>query len=137
MSEYLTRIEPYEGRIDEVHTVGGLHPDWDVEYYELFSASKKSFPHIHIKSLSAVEVKHIAEMSGLPTRELLKRLQSAGLDSLPGGGAEILDDAVETLSVLVRNPVRSILPYTVMPIQLVCPRIVPCYLVRLRPFDSA
>ena len=98
VSEYLTRIEPYEGRIDEVHTVGGLHPDWDVEYYEeLFSASKKSFPHIHIKSLSAVEVKHIAEMSGLPTRELLKRLQSAGLDSLPGGGAEILDDAVRNI----------------------------------------
>ena len=96
--EYLSRIQPYEGRIDEVHTVGGLHPDWDVEYYEaLFSASKETYPHIHIKSLSAVEVKHIAEMSGLPTRELLKRLQSAGLDSLPGGGAEILDDDVRNV----------------------------------------
>ena len=98
ISEYLSRIEPFEGRIDEVHTVGGLHPEWDVEYYEeLFSASKKLYPHIHIKSLSAVEVKHIAEMSGLSTRELLKRLQSAGLDSLPGGGAEILDDAVRNV----------------------------------------
>ena len=98
ISEYLSRIEPFEGRIDEVHTVGGLHPEWDVEYYEeLFSASKQLYPHIHIKSLSAVEVKHIAEMSGLSTRELLKRLQSAGLDSLPGGGAEILDDAVRNV----------------------------------------
>ena len=96
--EYLSRIQPYEGRIDEVHTVGGLHPDWDVEYYEaLFSASKETYPHIHIKSLSAVEVKHIAEMSGLPTRELIKRLQRAGLDSLPGGGAEILDDNVRNV----------------------------------------
>lgn len=95
VEEYLARIDPYQNRIDEVHTVGGLHPEWDVEYYEkLFSCSKEKFPHIHIKSLSAVEVKHIAEMSGLSTRALLKRLQNAGLDSLPGGGAEILDDAV-------------------------------------------
>ena len=98
VEEYLERIIPYENRIDEVHTVGGLHPDWDVEYYEeLYLASKQQFPHIHIKSLSAVEVKHIAEMSGLSPRHLLKRLQKAGLDSLPGGGAEILDDAVRNI----------------------------------------
>jgi len=98
VSEYLNRIQPYEGRIDEVHTVGGLHPEWDVEYYEkLFTASKEHYPHIHIKSLSAVEVKHIAEMSGLSTRDLLSRLQKAGLDSLPGGGAEILDDSVRNI----------------------------------------
>ena len=113
-------------------------PDWDVEYYEeLFSASKKSFPHIHIKSLSAVEVKHIAEMSGLPTRELLKRLKALASIHCPVVVLKFWMMPFETLSVLVRNPVRSILPYTVMPIQLVCLRIVPCYLVRLRPLDSA
>lgn len=98
IAEYLERIEPHEGHIDEVHTVGGLHPEWDVEFYEdLFSASKERYPHIHIKSLSAVEVKHIAEMSGLSPRSLLQRLQLSGLDSLPGGGAEILDDKVRNI----------------------------------------
>ena len=98
IAEYLSRIEPYQNSIDEVHTVGGLHPEWDVEYYEeLFSACKTRFPHIHIKSLSAVEVKHIAEMSGLSPRDLLIRLQQSGLDSLPGGGAEILDDDVRDI----------------------------------------
>ena len=95
VEEFLDRIRPYEAMIDEVHTVGGLHPEWDVAYYEsLFSAVKSEFPDIHIKSLSAVEVKHIAEVSGISPRALLSRLKLSGLDSLPGGGAEILDDAV-------------------------------------------
>ena len=95
VEEFLGRIRPYEAVIDEVHTVGGLHPDWDVTYYEsLFEAVKSEFPDIHIKSLSAVEVKHIAEVSGISPRSLLSRLKLAGLDSLPGGGAEILDDEV-------------------------------------------
>ncbi len=95
VEEFLGRIRPYEAVIDEVHTVGGLHPDWDVTYYEsLFAAVKSEFPDIHIKSLSAVEVKHIAEVSGISPRSLLSRLKLSGLDSLPGGGAEILDDEV-------------------------------------------
>jgi aminodeoxyfutalosine synthase len=92
---YLERIAPHVGRIDEVHTVGGLHLEWDVEHYDaLFSAVKQAHPEIHIKALTAVEVKHIAEMSGLSVHDLLVRLHAAGLDSLPGGGAEILDDEV-------------------------------------------
>ena len=95
VDEYLHRIEPYGEIIDEVHSVGGLHPDWTVEYYEeLYRAAKKTFPHIHIKSLTAVEVKHIASRSGLTVEETLSRLKVAGLDSLPGGGAEILVDSV-------------------------------------------
>lgn len=98
IDEFIERIRPYENIIDEVHTVGGLHPEWDVSFYEsLFSNVKKEFPHIHIKSLSAVEVKHIAEVSGISPRALLSRLQNSGLDSLPGGGAEILDDAVRDI----------------------------------------
>ncbi|HJM30628.1 MAG TPA: radical SAM protein, partial [Candidatus Thalassarchaeaceae archaeon] len=95
IGEFIERIRPYSQIIDEVHTVGGLHPEWDVTYYEnLFSAVRQEYPHIHIKSLSAVEVKHIAEISGINPRALLTRLESSGLDSLPGGGAEILDDDV-------------------------------------------
>ena len=98
VEDFIDRLTPYENIIDELHTVGGLHPDWDVTYYErLFSSIKERFPDIHIKSLSAVEIKHIAEVSGIRPRDLLSRLQGAGLDSLPGGGAEILDDEVRNI----------------------------------------
>ncbi len=98
VEDFIDRIRPYGEVIDEVHTVGGLHPEWDVNFYEsLFSAVKLEFPDIHIKSLSAVEVKHIAEVSGISPRALLSRLKIAGLDSLPGGGAEILDDDVRNV----------------------------------------
>ena len=95
---YLARIEPHRGRIDEVHTVGGLHPDWDVDHYAaLFEAVKRNHPELHIKALTAVEVKHIAEISELDIHTLLGRLRDSGLDSLPGGGAEILDDDVRDI----------------------------------------
>ena len=98
VDDFIERITPFENIIDELHTVGGLHPDWDVTYYEhLFGSIKRRFPDLHIKSLSAVEIKHIAEMSGIAPRALLSRLQNAGLDSLPGGGAEILDDDVRDI----------------------------------------
>jgi len=81
-----------------VHTVGGLHPDWNIEYYEkLFSSVREAFPHISIKSLSAVEIKHLAQQSNLDVKTLLTRLRDSGLTSLPGGGAEILDDEVRSV----------------------------------------
>lgn len=73
---------------------GGLHPGLDITYYEeLFRSIKERFP-ITIHSLSAPEVAHIAQVSGLTVSETLHRLKDAGLDSLPGGGAEILVDRV-------------------------------------------
>jgi cyclic dehypoxanthinyl futalosine synthase len=74
---------------------GGLHPDLGVEYFErLFREVKKRFPRIRIHSLSPAEIFHIATVSGLTLAETLLRLRDAGLDSLPGGGAEILVDSV-------------------------------------------
>ena len=73
---------------------GGLHPDLKIEWYEdLFRSIKQRFP-IHLHCLSAPEVTNIAEVSGLSLRDTIARLRDAGLDSIPGGGAEILDDAV-------------------------------------------
>ncbi len=73
---------------------GGLHPDLDIAYYEdLFRSIKERFT-ITIHSLSPPEIIHIAKLSGLTTRVTLERLRAAGLDSLPGGGAEILVDRV-------------------------------------------
>lgn len=73
---------------------GGLHPDLKIEWYEdLFRAIKQRFP-IHLHCLSAPEITNIADVSGLSLRDTIARLRDSGLDSIPGGGAEILDDAV-------------------------------------------
>jgi cyclic dehypoxanthinyl futalosine synthase len=73
---------------------GGLHPDLGIEFYEeLFRWIKASYP-IWIHGLSPAEVNHICRVSGLSTEEALRRLMTAGLDSIPGGGAEILSDRV-------------------------------------------
>ncbi len=95
VKDYIKQIMPYSDRIDEIHSVGGLHPEWKIEHYEdLYRESKKKYPNIMIKSLTAVEIKHIANRSGLSIQNTLIRLSDAGLDSLPGGGAEILVDTV-------------------------------------------
>jgi len=74
---------------------GGLHPDLRIEYYEnLFRSIRSRYPQVHLHCLSAPEVLCIAEVSGLNIRETILRLRDAGLHSIPGGGAEILDDEV-------------------------------------------
>ena len=73
---------------------GGLHPDLDLNYYEeMLRLIKKNFD-ITIHSFTATEIQHFANRAGLSIIETLKRLQAAGLDSLPGGGAEILVDDI-------------------------------------------
>ena len=98
VEDYLADLSTYAHAVDEVHSVGGLHPDWGVEHYEtLFSRVALEYPKISIKALTAVEIKHLAQKSSLSTKDVLKRLKDAGLTSLPGGGAEILDDAVRAI----------------------------------------
>ena len=81
--------------VSELHIVGGLHPKLLVEYYEdLFRTLKKRFPWIHLKALTMVELDFIAKASRLDLEELIARLRDAGLDSCPGGGAEIFADRV-------------------------------------------
>ena len=73
---------------------GGLHPDLPLSYYtEMLRLIKKNF-YITIHSFTATEIQHFANCAGLSILEILKRLQAAGLDSLPGGGAEILVDSI-------------------------------------------
>jgi cyclic dehypoxanthinyl futalosine synthase len=77
---------------------GGLHPDLTLETFEdLFRQIKSRYP-IHIHGLSPPEVMHLSRVSGLEIREVLARLKEAGLDSIPGGGAEILVDRVRSLT---------------------------------------
>ncbi len=74
---------------------GGLHPALGIEYFEeLFRQIKSRFPGLQNHSLSPAEVTHIAKLSGLSIKDALVRLKAAGLDSIPGGGAEILVDSV-------------------------------------------
>lgn len=95
IDEYVEDLRKYSEFVDEVHSVGGLHPEWDIDHYsKLFQRVKLEFPRIHIKALTAVEIKHIANLSGITVLETLSRLKDSGLGSLPGGGAEILDDDV-------------------------------------------
>ena len=98
IDDYLGEMEKYSDVIDEVHSVGGLHPDWDIDFYEdLILAAKNKYPDISIKALTAVEIKHLSKQSNTSFVETLSRLKSAGLDCLPGGGAEILNDQVREI----------------------------------------
>ena len=96
--DFVERIDPHSNKIDEVHSVGGLHPDWTVDHYvDLYSTIKNTYPHIHLKSLTAIEIIHIAERSGITVKQTLQSLSKSGLGSIPGGGAEILVDSVRNM----------------------------------------
>jgi cyclic dehypoxanthinyl futalosine synthase len=73
---------------------GGLHPGLGIEWYEDLLGSVKQRFRIHLHCFSSPEILNIAEVSGLSIRDTIARLRDAGLDSIPGGGAEILDDEV-------------------------------------------
>ncbi len=74
---------------------GGLHPDLKLDWYEqMLSGIKQRFPKVHLHCFSASEILHFAELNSLSVEDTIKRLRDAGLDSIPGGGAEILDDEV-------------------------------------------
>lgn len=76
--------------ITEFHIVGGLHPGLGFEYYEdVLRALKREYPWVHLKAFTAVEIDFFAELTGLDHESVLRRLMDAGLDSMPGGGAEI------------------------------------------------
>ncbi len=75
--------------------MGGLHPDLPFQYFlDLVSGLKERFPQVHIKALTMVEVAYLARRAKLTIRETLVKMKEAGVDSLPGGGAEIFADRV-------------------------------------------
>ncbi len=85
----------YSEAVTEFHIVGGLHPDLPLEYFlDLVSGLKVRFPQVHIKAFTMVEVSFLARRAKLSIAETLQRMKAAGVDSLPGGGAEIFADRV-------------------------------------------
>ncbi|TYZ19839.1 radical SAM protein [Selenomonas ruminis] len=84
--------------LSEIHIVSALHPDKPFEYYvEVVRRVKAALPAVDVKAFTPVEIVNFAKMTGKSIREVLVILQEAGLDSLPGGGAEILSDRVRQI----------------------------------------
>jgi aminodeoxyfutalosine synthase len=82
----------------EFHIVGGLHPDLPFDYYlEMIRGLKQRFPQIHLKAFTAVEVHYYARISKLSLKDTLLKMKEAGVDSLPGGGAEIFHPRVRRI----------------------------------------
>ncbi|MBF0608857.1 MAG: aminofutalosine synthase MqnE [Candidatus Magnetobacterium sp. LHC-1] len=95
IDEIIEKLQASQQPLVEVHIVGGLHPDWPFIYYlNLLSAIKKHFPHIHIKAFTGVEIDYLCRISGLGLRQTLQTLKAHGLDTMPGGGAEIFAPSV-------------------------------------------
>ena len=81
--------------LTEIHVVNGLHPDLPFSYYlDMLRGFKEIRPGIHLKCFTAVEIAFFADLYGLTDEQILRELQAAGLDSLPGGGAEIFAERV-------------------------------------------
>ena len=85
----------YSEAVTEFHIVGGLHPDLPFEYFlDLVAGLKERFPKVHIKAFTMVEVAFLAKRAKLSIPEALEKMKVAGVDSCPGGGAEIFADRV-------------------------------------------
>ncbi|MCK4837285.1 MAG: aminofutalosine synthase MqnE [Desulfobulbaceae bacterium] len=85
--------------INEIHLVGGIHPDLPYSYYlEMLRGIKEVRPEIHIQAFTCVEIAHLAELSGQTVAETLKDLIKAGLGSIPGGGAEVFSPRIRQLT---------------------------------------
>jgi aminodeoxyfutalosine synthase len=88
----------YSEAVTEFHIVGGLHPDLPFSYFlDLISGLKQRFPLVHIKAFTMVEVAYLAKRAKLSIQETLEQLKTAGVDSLPGGGAEIFAERVRRI----------------------------------------
>lgn len=90
-----TAASGYSEAVTEFHIVGGLHPDLPFQYFlDLVHGLKQRFPQVHLKAFTMVEIAFLARRAKLGVRETLEQLKAAGVDSCPGGGAEIFNDRV-------------------------------------------
>ncbi|MCZ4245786.1 CofH family radical SAM protein [Pedobacter punctiformis] len=103
---YITDIETYKVKIEETFRLGGdqlllqggHHPDLGLAFYaDLFKKLKELYPDLKLHALGPPEIAHVAKLEGISHTEVLKTLKEAGMDSLPGAGAEILNDRVRRL----------------------------------------
>lgn len=84
--------------ISEFHIVGGLHPELTLDWFcQMLAGLKERFPTVHLKAFTMVEIAYLAKRANLSTGQTLARLKSAGMDSMPGGGAEIFSERVRRI----------------------------------------
>jgi aminodeoxyfutalosine synthase len=90
--------EGYTEAVTEFHIVGGLHPELTLDWYcEMLRGLKDRFPQVHLKAFTMVEIAYLAQRSKISVSETLRRLIEAGVDSLPGGGAEVFSERVRRI----------------------------------------
>jgi len=95
IDEIIDEIGKMPSGIKEVHIVGGLHPTKPFSYYvDMIKSIKKNFKDINIKAFTAVEIDYFSNLEGISYKETLKILKNAGVDSMPGGGAEVFSERV-------------------------------------------
>jgi aminodeoxyfutalosine synthase len=88
----------YAEAVTEFHIVGGLHPELTLDWYcEMIAGLKERYPGVHLKAFTMVEVAYLAKRAKISNREVLDKLKTAGVDSLPGGGAEIFSERVRRI----------------------------------------
>ena len=88
----------YSEAVTEFHIVGGLHPELTLDWFcEMIRGLKERYPQVHLKAFTMVEVAYLAKRGKISIRETLERLKAAGVDSLPGGGAEVFSERVRRI----------------------------------------
>ena len=88
----------YAEAVTEFHIVGGLHPELTLDWFcEMISGLKVRYPGVHLKAFTMVEIAYFAKRAKLSIRETLERLRNAGVDSMPGGGAEVFSERVRRI----------------------------------------
>jgi aminodeoxyfutalosine synthase len=84
--------------VTEFHIVGGLHPELNLDWFcQMLRGLKERFPQVHLKAFTMVEIGYFARRGKMPIREVLTRLHDAGMDSMPGGGAEVFSERVRRI----------------------------------------
>ena len=88
----------YAEAVTEFHIVGGLHPELTLDWFcQMISGLKERYPGVHLKAFTMVEIAYLAKRAKITIRETLQRLRDAGVDSMPGGGAEIFSERVRRI----------------------------------------
>ncbi len=96
MEEIEAQVREYEGSgVTEVHIVGGVHPEHDIYYYcDMIRRVRAILPQVAVKAFTAIELSYMIRKAGLTTEQGLRLLIDAGMEAIPGGGAEIFDESL-------------------------------------------
>ena len=108
VDEILEKVKGQDDTVKELHITGAVHPARDITYYgNLLKKIRETRPGLHIKAYSAVELDYMIRKSGMTVREGLIYLKGCGLDSIPGGGAEIFDETIRQQICSMKTPAHT------------------------------